>query len=100
MSVSIDLTGRTAFVTGSTRGLGRTTAEWLARERAEVSLVRQFSVGEGVVFGANVVVHAGTVAHIPGELSFPDAAAIPEAFVTAWDAMIGEVNAEAAVMAV
>ncbi len=30
------LTGKTALVTGSTRGLGRTTAEWLAREGATV----------------------------------------------------------------
>ncbi|HWV24769.1 MAG TPA: SDR family NAD(P)-dependent oxidoreductase, partial [Thermomicrobiales bacterium] len=30
------LRGKTALVTGSTRGLGRTTAEWLAREGANV----------------------------------------------------------------
>lgn len=30
------LAGKTALVTGSTRGLGRTTAEWLAREGADV----------------------------------------------------------------
>jgi NAD(P)-dependent dehydrogenase (short-subunit alcohol dehydrogenase family) len=30
------LEGKTALVTGSTRGLGRTTAEWLAREGANV----------------------------------------------------------------
>ena len=30
------LAGRTALVTGSTRGLGRTTAEWLAREGASL----------------------------------------------------------------
>ncbi|CAN5629181.1 3-oxoacyl-[acyl-carrier-protein] reductase [soil metagenome] len=30
------LQGKTALVTGSTRGLGRTTAEWLAREGANV----------------------------------------------------------------
>lgn len=30
------LAGKTALVTGSTRGLGRTTAEWLAREGANI----------------------------------------------------------------
>ncbi|MFW6074837.1 MAG: SDR family NAD(P)-dependent oxidoreductase, partial [Chloroflexota bacterium] len=30
------LAGKTALVTGSTRGLGRTMAEWLAREGADV----------------------------------------------------------------
>ncbi len=30
------LAGKTALVTGSTRGLGRTTAEWLAREGAKI----------------------------------------------------------------
>lgn len=32
------LAGKTALITGSTRGLGRTTAEWLAREGATVIL--------------------------------------------------------------
>ena len=30
------LQGKTALVTGSTKGLGRTTAEWLAREGAAI----------------------------------------------------------------
>jgi gluconate 5-dehydrogenase len=30
------LSGKTALITGSTRGLGRTTAEWLAREGANI----------------------------------------------------------------
>ncbi|MEZ4499973.1 MAG: SDR family oxidoreductase [Thermomicrobiales bacterium] len=36
MAETSRLAGKTALVTGSTRGLGRTTAEWLAREGANV----------------------------------------------------------------
>jgi NADPH2:quinone reductase len=36
------------------------------------------------------VVHARTLARIPPDTSFADAAAIPEAFLTAWDAMVAQ----------
>ncbi|HEX6836378.1 MAG TPA: zinc-binding dehydrogenase, partial [Polyangia bacterium] len=36
------------------------------------------------------VTHGDTVARMPDALSFTDAAAIPEAFITAWDAMVSQ----------
>jgi NADPH2:quinone reductase len=41
-------------------------------------------------YADHVVVHARTLARIPGPMPFSDAAAIPEAFVTAWDAMVDQ----------
>jgi len=49
---------------------------------------RVFGLAGGGTYAEQLVVHAGTVAKIPGDLSFTDAAAIPEAFLTAWDAMV------------
>ena len=36
MTTQGKLAGKIALVTGSTRGIGRTTAEWLAREGAAI----------------------------------------------------------------
>jgi len=48
----------------------------------------------GIVGGGGyaeyVVVHARTLARIPEGTSFADAAAIPEAFLTAWDAIVAQ----------
>jgi NADPH2:quinone reductase len=56
--------------------------------------VRQWKVGDrvfGLVGGGSyaeqLVTHADCVARMPA-ISFTDAAAIPEAFITAWDAMV------------
>ena len=49
MSITIDLTGRTAFITGSTRGIGRAIAETLHRAGAKVAVVgRTREVAEDV----------------------------------------------------
>jgi putative PIG3 family NAD(P)H quinone oxidoreductase len=59
--------------------------------------VRELAVGDrvfGVVGGGgyaeHLVAHARTLAKMPAGLSFTDAAAIPEAFMTAWDALVDQ----------
>lgn len=49
---------------------------------------RVFAVVSGGAYAEAVVVHARTLAPMPSTISFTDAAAIPEAFVTAYDAMV------------
>jgi NADPH:quinone reductase len=49
---------------------------------------RVFGIVGGGGYAEQVVVHARALARIPEGLSFSDAAAVPEAFLTAWDAMI------------
>jgi NADPH2:quinone reductase len=49
---------------------------------------RVFGVVGGGAYAEAVVVHARTLARIPAELDFVHAAAVPEAFVTAYDAMV------------
>jgi NADPH2:quinone reductase len=61
--------------------------------------VREFAVGDrvfGLVSGGGyaeaVVAHARTFASLPASLSFVEGAAVPEAFITAWDAMIAQAS--------
>lgn len=49
---------------------------------------RVFGVVSGGAYAEAVVVHARTLARIPKELDYVKAAAVPEAFVTAYDAMV------------
>ena len=51
---------------------------------------RVFGLVGGGGYAEHVVVHARTLARIPDPMPFADAAAIPEAFVTAWDAMVDQ----------
>lgn len=48
MTVAIDLAGRTAFVTGSTRGIGRSIAETLHAAGAKVAVVGRSQAADGV----------------------------------------------------
>src|SRR5690606_14737950 len=49
---------------------------------------RVMGLADGASQAEELVVDADTLMPIPDQLGFPDAAAIPEAFVTAWDAMV------------
>lgn len=49
---------------------------------------RVFGLCGGGGYAEALVVHARELARIPGGMTFTEAAAIPEAFVTAWDALV------------
>jgi putative PIG3 family NAD(P)H quinone oxidoreductase len=49
---------------------------------------RVFGLVGGGAYAEEVVVPARALARIPDGMSFTDAAAVPEAFITAWDAMV------------
>jgi NADPH2:quinone reductase len=51
---------------------------------------RVFGIVGGGAYAEAVVVHARTLAPIPVGMSFTDAASIPEAFLTAYDAMVSQ----------
>lgn len=51
---------------------------------------RVMGIVGGGGYAEHVVVHARTLARIPAGMSFADAAAIPEAFLTAWDAIVAQ----------
>lgn len=66
---------------GEVDALGEGVTEWKIGDRV-------FGLAGGGAYAEQLVVHARTVARIPDRLSFVEAAAVPEAFITAWDAMI------------
>ncbi|HEY1695069.1 MAG TPA: NAD(P)H-quinone oxidoreductase [Polyangiaceae bacterium] len=49
---------------------------------------RVFAIVGGGAYAEHVVAPARTLARMPVGMSFTDAAAVPEAFLTAWDAMV------------
>jgi NADPH2:quinone reductase len=56
---------------------------------------RVFGLVGGGAYAEYVVLHARTLARMPEGMTFTDAAAVPEAFVTAWDAMIAQARLSA-----
>jgi putative PIG3 family NAD(P)H quinone oxidoreductase len=53
---------------------------------------RVFGLLGGGAYAEAIVTHARATARIPEGLSFEEAAAIPEAFITAYDAMVSQAN--------
>jgi putative PIG3 family NAD(P)H quinone oxidoreductase len=53
---------------------------------------RVFGIVGGGGYAEYVVVHARAVATMPAGVSFTDAAAVPEAFITAWDALVDQAH--------
>lgn len=51
---------------------------------------RVYGLVGGGAYAEHVVAHARTLARMPAEMTFVDAAAVPEAFLTAWDAMVSQ----------
>jgi putative PIG3 family NAD(P)H quinone oxidoreductase len=56
---------------------------------------RVFGLVGGGGYAEQVVVPVRTLVRIPATMSFADAAAVPEAFVTAWDAMVEQARLSA-----
>lgn len=53
---------------------------------------RVFGLAPGGTYQEYLAVHASTAMHLPAELSWTDGAAIPEAFITAYDAVCLQAN--------
>jgi len=66
---------------GEIDAVGAGVSAWKAGDRV-------FGLVGGGAYAEALVTHGDTVARMPDALSFTDAAAIPEAFITAWDAMV------------
>jgi putative PIG3 family NAD(P)H quinone oxidoreductase len=66
---------------GTVDALGEGAVGWAVGDRV-------FGLAGGGAYAEFLVVHARALAKMPDGLSFHDAAAVPEAFITAYDAMI------------
>jgi NADPH2:quinone reductase len=68
---------------GEVEATGPRVAAWRAGDRV-------FGLAGGGGYAEKVVVHERTLARIPDRLGFVEAAAVPEAFITAYDAMVDQ----------
>ncbi len=72
-------------IAGEVDKLGEGVTEWSPGDRV-------FGIVGGGGYAEYLTVHARTLARIPEGMSFRDAAAVPEAFLTAWDAMVDQAH--------
>src|SRR5688500_10289780 len=73
---------------GELDAVGPDAGEWKVGDRV-------FGLCGGGAYAQQLVAHARTVVRMPPGLSFTDAAAIPEAFITAWDALVTQAGLSA-----
>ena len=73
---------------GEVAATGRDTTRWHAGDRV-------FGLIGGGAHAEYVVVHEATIARVPDSLSWHEAAAIPEAFITAFDALVTQAGMRA-----
>jgi NADPH:quinone reductase len=66
---------------GEVEALGPGVDEWQIGERV-------FGLAGGGAYAEQLLAHSRTLARIPSRLTFVQAAAVPEAFITAFDAMV------------
>ena len=76
------LTGKTAHVTGESRGIGKYTAERLARDGARVAVHYSSSKAAAEQTVADIIAQGGSAFPLHGDLSLPHAA---EALWTEFD---------------
>ena len=70
---------------GEIDAIGEGASEWKVGDRV-------FGLSGGGTYAEQLVVHSRALARMPDGMSFSDAAAIPEAFITAYDAMVTQGN--------
>jgi putative PIG3 family NAD(P)H quinone oxidoreductase len=70
-------------IAGEVDTVGEGVTEWKAGDRV-------FGIVGGGGYAEFIVVPARTLARIPDGMSFVDAGAVPEAFLTAWDGMVDQ----------
>jgi len=68
---------------GVVEALGAGVTDWQAGDRV-------FGLVGGGAYADQLITHARTLTRIPPNLSFLEAGAVPEAFITAYDAMVGQ----------